>query len=197
MKASARTALTFAVAAALFCPHLLVAQAPPKLWIDSLPSDTISCRGLMIQLVGYDRDDLWLGHVFQLRVSNRADSTVRFDPTMFAALLRDGTQQTFPSSEELTERALAGYKAKQELKASTKQESKRGELRSRRDLQAEGLLPTASSVKRIALGPLTTPGIAFGGRDAELMREYRAADLPLTLFCDGKRMGVVSGPVRK
>jgi hypothetical protein len=147
-------------------------------------------------MIDYDRDDSWLGHVFQLKVSNASDSAAKFDPAMFAALLRNGTQQSFPSSEELTERAIAGYRAKQELKTAARQESKRSELHSRRDLQAEQILPGASSMKRIALGPLTTPGIAFGGRNSEAIREYQAADLPLTLFCDGKRVGVVSHPIK-
>ena len=167
-----------------------------KLWIDSAATDTFACGGLTIRLVDYDRSDKWLGHVFQLQVTNRADSSVRYDPAVFAALLRDGTQQSFPSTAELTERALSGYWGKHDLKNSTQQERKRAELQSRRDLMAEDILPSASSMKRIALGASMSGGLAIGGRSAEQLKEYMASDLPLTLYCRGRRVGVVSKPVR-
>jgi len=168
-----------------------------KLWIDSAATDTFACGGLSIRLVDYDRSDKWLGHVFQVQVMNRADSSVRYDPAVFAALLRDGTQQTFPSTAELTERALSGYWGRHDLKTSTQQERKRAELQSRRDLMAEDILPGASSMKRIALGASMSGGLAIGGRSAEQLKEYMASDLPLTLYCRGRRVGVVSKPVRE
>ena len=187
--------LPFAAVAVLLATSPLVAQEKLKLWLDSTAIDTFACGGLVVRLLDYDRDDLWLGHVFQLRVTNRSDSVIRFDPTTFTALLRDGTQQTFPSADDLAERALTGWKAKRELKSPTAQDRKRAELRTRRDLVAEGLLPGAASAKRIALGPSPSGGIAIGGRSAEAMREYRAADLPLTLYCGNNRVGVVSKPI--
>jgi hypothetical protein len=166
-----------------------------KLWIDSTARDTFSCGGLAIRLTDYDRDDKWFGHVFQLLVRNIADSAVRYDPTAFAALLRDGTQQTFPSATELAERAINSWWGKHELKSPAKQEQKRAELHSRRDLIAEDILPGASSVKRIAFGGTTSGGLAIGGRGAEELKEYRASEVPLTLYCRGRRVGVVSKPL--
>lgn len=168
-----------------------------KLWIDGTPRDTFSCGGLAYQLTDYHGDDDWLGHVFDLRVTNRSDSAARFDPAGFAALLRDGTQRTYPGTEELAELSVNGYRGKKTLDSQQKQERKRLEIKSRRDLTAENILPTGSSVKRIALGPSASGGIAIGGRGAETLKEYKAADIPLTLFCEGKRVGVVSKPVKQ
>jgi hypothetical protein len=196
-----RRSLRFVIAAG--ATVLLVASAAeaqsdskPKLWVDSAAVDTFACAGLSIQLRDYDRDDKWLGHVFQLQVTNRADSSVRYDPTMFAAVLRDGTQQTFPGPGDLTERVLIGYWAKHDLNTETQRERKRAELASRRDLMPEDILPGASSMKRIALGPSMSGGLALGGRGAEQLKEYKASDIPLTLFCRGRRVGVISRPVK-
>jgi hypothetical protein len=183
--------------AVLIAANPAAAQDRVRLWIDSAAADTFSCGALSIRLVDYDRDDKWLGHVFQLRVTNRADSSVRYDPAMFAAVIRDGTQQSFPDIAALTERALSGYWGRHDLKTSTQQEQKRAELRSRRDLIAEDILPGASSLKRIALGAAMSGGMAMGGRSAEQLKEYKASDIPLTLYCRGRRVGVVSKPVRE
>jgi hypothetical protein len=174
------------------------AQDDPKLklWIDSKPQDTFSCSGLTYRLVDYHRDDDWLGHVFDLQVTNHSDAAARFDPAGFAALLSDGTQRSYPGTEELAELSVNGYKGKHELDSQQKQDRKRMEIKSRRDLTAENILPGASSVKRIALGPSPSGGIAIGGRAAEALKEYRAADIPLTLFCNGQKVGVVSKPIK-
>jgi hypothetical protein len=178
--------------------NVLSAQDGPKLklWIDSASVDSFSCGGLSIRLVDYDGNDKWLGHVFELRMTNPSDSAGRFDPAAFAAVLRDGTQRTFPGTDELAQRVINGWWARRELQTSAKQEQKLAEFRSRRDLIAEDVLPGASSVKRVALGPSVSGGIAFGGRSAEELREFKAADIPLTLYCRGRRVGVVSKPVK-
>jgi hypothetical protein len=177
-------------------PRQALAQDHAKLWIDSAAVDTFRCAGLTVQLVNYDRDDPWFGHVFELRLTNPTDSTIHYAPTFFAAVLRDRTQQTFPSAQELTERALSGYWGRHNLKSPAEQDRKRAELQSRRDLVAEDILPGASSVKRIALGPSVSGGIAIGGRSAEQLKEYKESDIPLVMYCKGQRVGVVSKPIK-
>ena len=190
---SSKASFTVSIAAVLIM-QTTAAQEKPKLWIDSTAVDTFSCGGLSIRLADFHRDDKWFGHVFELMVSNRSDSAKRFDPAVFAVVLRNGTQQTFPSANDLAERAINGYDGKRELKTSQKQDQKRSELQSRRDLIGEDILPGASSAKRIGLGPPASGGIAIGGRAAEELREFKAADLPVTLYCRGRRIGVVSKP---
>lgn len=137
---------------------------------------------------------MWVAfHVF-VRATNRSDSAARFDPAGFAALLRDGTQRSYPGAEELAELLVNGYRGKKTLDSQQKQEWKHLEIKFRRDLTAENILSTGSSVKLMALGPSASGGIAIGGRGAEALKEYKAADIPLTLFCSGKRVGVVSKP---
>jgi len=175
----------------------LEAQTEPKLWIDSMPRDTFSYGGLSYRLADYHRDDDWLGHVFDLQVSNPSDSAARFDPSAFAALLRDGSQRSFPGTEQLAELSINGYRGKHTLDSPEKQDRKRLEIKSRRDLVAENILPKGSSLKRVALGPSSSGGIAIGGHGAEALKEYMAADIPLTLFCGGKRVGVVTKPFKQ
>src|SRR5437879_884953 len=118
MSATANKTIIAAAIAVLIVATPAWAQngAKLKLWIDSTARDTFSCGVLSIRLMDYDRDDKWFGHVFQLAVRNAADSSVRFDPTTFAAVFRDGTQQTYPSASELAGRAINSWWGKHELK---------------------------------------------------------------------------------